>query len=63
MSGLEKIEIKAKSGDDVRIISDISVVEIFINRGEKTSSFTVSPLGDNIFINKNELNNLNIYSI
>ena len=52
MSGLEKIEIKTQSGNDIRIIADTSVIEIFINKGEKTCSFTVYPLGDNIFIDK-----------
>ncbi|EKV57376.1 glycosyl hydrolase family 32 domain-containing protein [Brachyspira hampsonii 30446] len=62
ISGAEKIEIKIDLSSDIRIIADVSVIEIFINKGEKSCSFTVYPLGENIFIeNDKDMNIYNIY--
>lgn len=61
MSGAQKIEIKIDLSSDIRIIADVSVLEIFINKGEKSCSFTVYPLGENIFTDNNK--DINIYKI
>ena len=64
MAGIEKKEIFLDSDNfEIRIIADVSVMELFINKGEKTYTATIFPLGFNIFTDFKNQNEIKIFSV
>lgn len=64
MSGIEKKEIFLDSDNfEIRIIADVSVMELFINKGEKNYTATIFPLGFNIFADFKNKSEIKIFSI